>query len=329
VAVISRHAILGTETITGREIVIGAEDAILFSPLQLQALLGWYIADRGVTLGGLPKPQGTAPPPVTIAGSSASPIGLQIEIDSTAGGTGLGQATFKWSVNNGTSYVATGVLTAAQVDIGDITVYFPVGPYNVDNKWKATISARADQSTAGNHLSQATPGFQPFCIINAVNGRPSVRWDGVDDLLQVLFTLIEPATIFACMKLLVVDGNVRSAWDGGIIQTMWTVFKDVQSSIVDSNVVPVTAPTVAAGAYHVITGIYNHASSSMRVDQSATNGSLGAASTPIGGLTVGAVQNGAFPLNFEDSEIILCAAALSTTDAVLTENYLKAKYATP
>ena len=43
------------------------------------------------------------------------------------------------------------------------------------------VAAWADQSGAGNHVSQSTAAQRPMFIAAAVNGRPVVRFDGVDD----------------------------------------------------------------------------------------------------------------------------------------------------
>jgi hypothetical protein len=140
---------------------------------QQYGLLLWLRADMGITLGGALRATGTAPPAVTITGAPTSQVGLHIEIDSVAGGTALGQATYKWSINNGSSYVATGVTTAAgptALGTTGISVSFAAGPYNMDNKWDATVSAWADQSGNGNHATQATAANQPLFSVAAFGG---------------------------------------------------------------------------------------------------------------------------------------------------------------
>jgi hypothetical protein len=45
----------------------------------------------------------------------------------------------------------------------------------------ATVSLWSDQSASGNDAAQDKPGLQPMLLANAAAGRPSLRFDGVDD----------------------------------------------------------------------------------------------------------------------------------------------------
>lgn len=143
-------------------------------------LVVWLRADQGITLGGTLRATGTAPPAWTISGTATRQVGLHMEIDSVAGGTGLGQATYKWSENNGTTYIATGVVTAAgptALGTTGLSVAQAVGPYNIDNKWDATVSAWADQSGLGNHATQATAANQPLFSLAGYGGVSCVDWE--------------------------------------------------------------------------------------------------------------------------------------------------------
>jgi len=143
-------------------------------------LLLWLRADMGITLGGTLRGTGTGGPPVwTITGTATRQVGLHLEIDSVDGGTGLGQATYKWSENNGATYVATGVVTAAgptALGTTGLSVSQAVGPYNIDNKWDATVSAWADQSGNANHAIQATAADQPRFTLAGFGGYQALDW---------------------------------------------------------------------------------------------------------------------------------------------------------
>lgn len=145
-----------------------------FSPLQQPVnLVGWFRADKGITLGDTPLASGTAPPVVTLSGTLVQSLGLYIQID---GAGVLGVATFKWSVDNGVSFVATAVLTGASVALGTtgITAAFTVGAYLTNNIYKATVASWADQSAAGNALTQATAGQQPLFTTSGRNNKPAI-----------------------------------------------------------------------------------------------------------------------------------------------------------
>lgn len=167
---------------TGRIVAPNLGEVIdAYSPLfyaQQYDLKAWFRGDLGITLGGTLLASGTTPPAVTITGTPTAQIGLHIEIDSVAGGTARGQATYKWSTDNGSTYVATGVLTAAgptALGATGVSVAFAVGPYNADNKWDCTVSAWADQSGNGVHVTNATAANQPYFYTAAANGKPGIR----------------------------------------------------------------------------------------------------------------------------------------------------------
>jgi hypothetical protein len=141
----------------------------------------------GIQYGATLRATGTAPPAWTISGTATRQVGLHLEIDSVAGGTGLGQATYKWSEDNGSTYVATGVLTAAgptALGTTGLSVAMAVGPYNIDNKWDVTVAQWNDQSGLGNHAVQATAANQPLFIL--ASGAPRVDFKLVGNLQMTL-----------------------------------------------------------------------------------------------------------------------------------------------
>lgn len=80
---------------------------------------------------------GTSPPAVTVAGEAYGDINLRIEITTTGA---RGAADFRWSINGGTTWEATAVLTAATVELGTtgLTATFPTGTYTNDNVFTCT-----------------------------------------------------------------------------------------------------------------------------------------------------------------------------------------------
>src|SRR6185369_7700007 len=47
------------------------------------------------------------------------------------------------------------------------------------------VTAWQDQSGKGNNATQATADLSPLLVPNAINGKPVLRFDGVDDFLEV------------------------------------------------------------------------------------------------------------------------------------------------
>ncbi len=47
------------------------------------------------------------------------------------------------------------------------------------------VTAWQDQSGKGNNAAQSTADLYPLLVTNAINGKPVLRFDGVDDFLEV------------------------------------------------------------------------------------------------------------------------------------------------
>lgn len=165
-----------------------------YSPLYYATRYGlvlWTRADMGITLGSTLRATGTTPPAWTLSGSSTAQVQPHFEIDSVAGGTGLGQATYKWSMDGGATYGATGVTTAAgptALGVTGLSVAQAAGPYNIDNKWDATVSAWADQSGNANHATQATASRQPLFSLAGFGGVAGLEFNATHGLVTPSFS---------------------------------------------------------------------------------------------------------------------------------------------
>src|SRR3990167_629524 len=85
-------------------------------------------------LGDITERSGTDPPLVTITGTPDNDY--LFVIDLTLGGA-RGVAPFRWSINGGSTWEASGVVTAATNVLGTtgLTANFPVGTYTDDNAY--------------------------------------------------------------------------------------------------------------------------------------------------------------------------------------------------
>jgi hypothetical protein len=97
--------------------------------------------------GSITRSGGTTGPAISLA-AGAPKVAGQFKAEIQTGGT-LGTATFRWSLDNGATWIASGVVTAASVALGTtgVTVNFPAGSY---------VSAEAYAWTAtggGGYLS--------------------------------------------------------------------------------------------------------------------------------------------------------------------------------
>lgn len=165
-----------------------------FNPNNIADILALDPANS--TMGSTPTATGTTPPVVTFSGTLTTPFGIRIEIQTTGV---LGASTFRVSLNNGTSYVASSVATVATYVIPGtaVTVNFPAGTYTNDNVYVATVATGRDLSPTTKNVTQASAAAQPtFRSANtSFNNNPSWDWPNADNLLfldTATFTAITP-----------------------------------------------------------------------------------------------------------------------------------------
>jgi hypothetical protein len=158
----------------------------ILKPTQIKGLLGWYTSKAGIILSSsVMLSAGTSPPLVTITGAGLTlafptSVAIRIAIDSTAGGTARGQATFKYFADGGTTPIATGVTTAATVALtgaaSGITANFPTGTYNTNQTWDAPLATWQDQSGGANHLIVAPSSKGPIVNLTGYNSRVALNF---------------------------------------------------------------------------------------------------------------------------------------------------------
>ena len=120
-------------------------------------------------------------PTVTISGTPAGPYQFVLPIQT---GGPRGTSTFKWSVNGGLTFVATGVATAASVTLGTtgMVAKFSTGTYyNTDSflaftapgiPWLsslATIQIVVTQAPNGYHNADGSPNQYFYAAVNSIN----------------------------------------------------------------------------------------------------------------------------------------------------------------
>lgn len=291
----------GTESISaGRRIAV---------PRDFPGCVVWLRADQGITLGGTPLAFGSSPPAVTISGALSQAIGIQIEI--TTGGA-RGTALFKWSVNSGSSYVATGVTTAATVNLvtsgGTIVAAFPSATYTNDNVYKATVASWLDKSGTGRLASvvQATAAAQPVfqSAPSGYNGKPGLSFTSGAQYLDGTFgtSLSQPATVVLVGHFAATTSN-QVMMDGIDAGNRFLIYGHSATGFLSQYagvelISSTLRPTAAAVMTFVFTGTSLFTLSSDTTLQSGSAGSsaltgitVGSQFTHAGGLTGGVVSD--------------------------------------
>lgn len=188
------------------------------------------------------------------------------------------------------------------------------------------ISQWNDSSTNTRHVAQATGANQPLYKTGIINGLPAVRFDGVNDRLSSSsFLLAQPWTCFVvgvCRGLttgrVFVDG--LGASNRGALYLAATTHA---ASLFAGTVL--TGPVVTHLSPHVYSGLFNGASSAVRVDGgTATVGNANTNSPSL--LNLGTAYDGTLPADIDMAECIVYSANLSTADRQRVERYLGSKY---
>jgi hypothetical protein len=145
---------------------------------QTYGLLLWLRADMGIQYGATMRAGGPAPPAWTLSGTATRQVNIQANIDSVAGGTALGQATYRWRENENAAYTSGVVTAAGPTALGTtgLLVAMAAGPYDINNTWAITVAQWNDQSGLGNHAVQLTAANQPLFSLAGFGGYSCVDW---------------------------------------------------------------------------------------------------------------------------------------------------------
>lgn len=194
------------------------------------------------------------------------------------------------------------------------------------------VSSWSDSSTVGRTVSQATAGFRPTYRINAVNGKPAVRFDGVDDQMNIGGTdtswtvfiaykinAVRPASMMHAMTgtnflgyLTSIPANTtHSQWY--MAPPNWATYQTVQSNLGTSN-------------FHIST--YVGTTTTAKAYTDSTLGLSNSGTFTAGYLTCLANYSCADTrwFNGDIAEVIAYSGTLTDAERLRIEGYLKAKY---
>jgi hypothetical protein len=307
-------------------------------------LVAWWRASQLMTLDTTLGGDGSTPP--TLTWSGAGPVeGLRVEIDSVAGGTLRGQATFRYSLQSGASGSwVSGVLTAATVALSgaDIVLAFPTGVYATDHVWQPVPSSWTD-AIGGHVLSQATALSRPRHNVNLFGSRPGLWFDNADDRLRcadslanavvggedAAFTVICVARVRSLSAAEVIWCFDNSA-DTGFCD-LFTTATDLQCNKKgDSDSVHSASGGAADTDAHVYSLVHSGTTATGYIDGvSQFSTAQNATSLTVDGFSVGATFINSVASNRlggDIGEIIIHSAALSGGDRAESETRLLAHY---
>lgn len=305
-----------------------------WSPLQLAPTI-WLESRAGLIGGtcGTVTATGTTPPgTVTLSGSATAACHLRIEI--TTGGTAAsGNARFRWSIDNGRSWVQQEVTVASSVLLSSIgvTVNFGAGTYLNNNVYQADtkVATWKDLSGNGNDFTQGTDGARPLFASSA----------GV--------AFFEPAVDFSSNKKLQITGlNISSPYTVAIVGKantqvgLYTMFGRPAGNtglllyatdgthMAPNDGTNQVAVSATMTTRNTVVVVKDGASSKIRVNGTETTGTLGDAN-PLTGIALGYDYNTNAYWNGSIEAFLLIPRACTAAELLNIEARFKSMYNTP
>jgi hypothetical protein len=279
---------------------------------------GVVITSAAVVLSGL-----TISSPISVTGGEYSIDGAAF---TSSPGTVVNGSSIR-ARNTSSATHSTAVDTV--VTVGGVSDTFTSTSWPTDESWwqlntgitqsGGFASVWADQSGNLHSLLQAVGTNQP-----AVDGSGILTFDGVDNFMAAAYALVQPYTVYMRVKQVTwtnTDRFVDGVTGGARVQqsgTTPTIGVHAGIAVVATNT------NLAVGAWGSICAVFNGASSSLKVDQTAkTTGDAG--TNNPGGTTLAAIAGGTANFaNISVKEVVVFSAAHNDTQQANINAYLTA-----
>ncbi|MFC1659232.1 type II secretion system protein [Pseudomonadota bacterium] len=197
------------------------------------------------------------------------------------------------------------------------------------------VSKWSDKSRSGNDASQTNSSYQPIHILNGLNGRPAIRFDGLNDLListvDLRNTISPNLTIFVVFQYNTensgIFGNDNGGWDRFMMTNFLTYAGDTVVSYANT-AGPMRYSPESAATPHLSRIEYTATTNEVWSDglqkdtAGAVNAGTGTSTTAIGAIAI----VGSYPLDGNIAEMIIFEETLDTIQVQLVEEYLNKKW---
>lgn len=195
------------------------------------------------------------------------------------------------------------------------------------------VTTWADQSGSGRHATMATVSRQPTLVLGALNGQPVIRFGGAQSL-SLTATPVNPTSF----SIFIVGKNSKPTESYSMIlgpggnwpnnQLRWE--NGTKALFVGTgNNFPVVTSTIGnTRVYHALSARYNGSTMSVYRDGNLVSTHSFTTSGPWILSQIGGWFSTYFMIG-DLAEILVYPTALSDTDRLATDSYLRAKYALP
>jgi PKD repeat protein len=189
-----------------------------------------------------------------------------------------------------------------------------------------------DQSGKNNHLTQSTTTNQPIKVDNVLNGKPVVRFDGVNDNIKTDVGQIyaQPNNFFVLWRISGSTGTHQQLFDGlttternhlywRINDNTFRMTSGPTSVIVQTKTIPFD--------FILSTSIFNTSLSKYYENGIQKSSTINPGNYPFNAIIIGNNLNGILPLKGDIAEFLLYPSTLlSNEERQLIERYLASKY---
>lgn len=205
------------------------------------------------------------------------------------------------------------------------------GTVTLVGRWKASSINQADNTAvatwpalAGSNMTQATSGSQPSYRTNVLNGKPVVRFDGVDDAIATATTMpvtAQPYTIYLVLKANVVSGVKTPASFTGA-----EFYNNVAARTFWGGSSNRTFGTYTAGTWEVWCAVADGASTLCAVNGTLVGSGSGGTSGNGTISRIGHSNNAGRNWDGDIAEVIYCSGAHDATQRAAVHAYVTAEY---
>lgn len=326
-------------------------------------LQAWHDVARGLTIAPTLRSSGTSPPQVLLDDVIPQSIGLYVDIDTTPG-TARGTALYRVFDGGGPP---AGESTPIQSGTTAVSIYLArygrlmqmnPGPYNSNNVYKGVAKQLLSRnSQVSTLIGPATDSAKPVISWALQNNRPALTFVGASTAMieapsaaatALLSGSLKEATFFIVARCSTATPSAVQAMfslgNSGLANPGWFFGQRNGTNlwrtqkISDSGTAPIVDSGALDASWHVFTLILRNVSGAMkvslRIDSTAIYTDTAQAGDPatINGLCwAGLYRNAAVTNGFagDIGEDVLYNCAFNTTDATVTEAWLKQRWGIP